>query len=36
MVPKMRTSAAILYAIYCAMTLLQILFYRLGVLIGWG
>ena len=31
MVPKMRTSAAILYAIYCAMTLLQILFYRLGV-----
>ena len=36
MVPKMRTSAAILYAIYCAMTLLQILFYRLGVLFGWG
>ena len=32
----MRTSAAILYAIYCAMTLLQILFYRLGVLFGWG
>ena len=27
---------AILYAIYCAMTLLQILFYRLGVLFGWG
>ena len=36
MVPKMRSSAAILYAIYCAMTLLQILFYRLGVLFGWG
>lgn len=37
MVPKMRTSAAILYAIYCAMTLLQILFYRLGSgMFGWG
>lgn len=36
MVPKMRTSAAILYGIYCAMTLLQILLYRLGNLCGWG
>ena len=36
MVPKMRTSAAILYSIYCVMTLLQILAYRLGDLCGWG
>ena len=36
MVPKMRTSAAILYSIYCAMTLLQIFAYQLGNLCGWG
>ncbi len=36
MVPKMRTTALILYGIYCAMTLLQLLLYRLGVLFGWG
>ena len=36
MVPKMRTSALILYGIYCAMTLLQILAYQLGNLCGWG
>ena len=36
MVPKMRTSAMILYGIYCAMTLLQICAYQLGNLFGWG
>lgn len=36
MVPKMRTSALILYAIYFVITLLQILAYRLGVWFGWG
>lgn len=36
MVPKMRTSALILYGIYCAMTLLQICAYQLGNLFGWG
>ncbi len=36
MVPKMRTSAMILYAIYCVMTLLQILIYQLGNLCGWS
>ncbi len=36
MVPKMRTTALILYGIYIAMTLLQLLLYRLGVLFGWG
>ncbi len=36
MVPKMRTSAMILYGIYCAMTLLQIFAYQLGNLCGWG
>ncbi len=36
MVPKMRTTALILYGIYFAMTVLQILLYRLGVLFGWG
>lgn len=36
MVPKMRTSAAILYTIYIAMTLLQILAYQLGNWFGWG
>lgn len=36
MVPKMRTSAMILYGIYCAMTVLQILAYQLGNLLGWG
>lgn len=36
MVPKMRTSAAILYLIYCAMTVLQILLYQLGNWLGWG
>ena len=36
MVPKMRTSAAILYGIYCAMTVLQILAYQLGNIFGWG
>ena len=36
MVPKMRTSAVILYGIYCAMTLLQICAYQLGNLFGWG
>lgn len=36
MVPKMRTSAGILYGIYCVMTLLQILLYRCGDWFGWG
>ena len=36
MVPKMRTTAMILYSIYLAMTLLQILAYQLGNLCGWG
>lgn len=36
MVPKMRTTAAILYGIYFVMTVLQFLLYRLGVLFGWG
>lgn len=36
MVPKMRTSSLILYAIYFVITLLQIFAYRLGVWCGWG
>lgn len=36
MVPKMRTTALILYGIYCAITLLQLLLYRVGVAFGWG
>ena len=36
MVPKMRTTALILYGIYFAMTVLQILVYQLGNLCGWG
>ncbi|MBE6985432.1 MAG: TrkH family potassium uptake protein [Ruminococcaceae bacterium] len=36
MVPKMRTTALILYGIYCVMTLLQLILYRLGVVFGWG
>ena len=36
MVPKMRTSAAITYGIYIAMTLLLILLYQAGRLFGWG
>lgn len=36
MVPKMRDSAKILYLIYFAMTVLQIVFYRLGDWFGWG
>lgn len=36
MVPKMRTSSLILYAIYFGMTVLQILLFRLGDLCGWG
>lgn len=36
MVPKMRTSSAILYGIYFAMTLIQFFFYRLGTWFGWG
>ena len=36
MVPKMRTSAAITYGIYIAMTLLLILMYQVGRLFGWG
>ena len=36
MVPKMRTSAMILYEIYFVITLLQILAYRIGVWFGWG
>ena len=36
MVPKMRTTAMILYGIYFAMTVLQILAYQLGDLCGWG
>ena len=36
MVPKMRTTALILYGIYCAMTLLQLILYRLGTVFGWG
>ena len=36
MVPKMRTTAMILYGIYLAMTVLQYLLYRVGVWFGWG
>ena len=36
MVPKMRTTALILYAIYFTMTMLQIFAYQLGNLCGWG
>ncbi len=36
MVPKMRTSAAITYGIYIAMTLLLILLYQIGRVFGWG
>ncbi len=36
MVPKMRTSAMILYGIYCAMTVSQLLIYRMGNLFGWS
>ena len=36
MVPKMRTTAKILYGIYFAMTVLQIFAYQLGNLCGWG
>ncbi len=36
MVPKMRTSAAITYGIYIAMTLLLILLYQVGRIFGWG
>ncbi len=36
MVPKMRTSAAITYGIYIAMTLLMILLYQVGRIFGWG
>lgn len=36
MVPKMRTTALILYGIYFAMTVLQILIYQLGNWCGWG
>ena len=36
MVPKMRTSAAITYGIYIAMTILLILLYQVGRLFGWG
>lgn len=36
MLPKMRDSSTILYAIYLGMTVLQILVYRLGVLCCWG
>lgn len=36
MVPKMRTTAMILYGIYFAMTVLQILAYQIGDLCGWG
>lgn len=36
MVPKMRTTALILYGIYFAMTVLQIFAYQLGNLCGWG
>lgn len=36
MVPKMRSSAKILYTIYLVMTVLQILLYQLGRLCGWG
>ena len=36
MVPKMRTSALILYGIYCAITALQLLVYLLGNLFGWS
>lgn len=36
MLPKMRDSSMVLYAIYFAMTILQFLTYRLGVLCGWG
>lgn len=36
MVPKMRTTALILYGIYFTMTMLQIFAYQLGNLCGWG
>ncbi len=36
MLPKMRDSSAVLYAIYFGMTLLQFFTYRLGVWCGWG
>lgn len=36
MVPKMRTTAMILYGIYFAMTVLQFLLYRVGTWFGWG
>ena len=36
MVPKMRTTAMILYGIYFVMTVIQILVYQLGNLCGWG
>ncbi len=36
MVPKMRTSAAITYGLYIALTALLFLMYRLGNLCGWG
>lgn len=36
MVPKMRTSAAITYGIYIAMTLLLIILYQVGRIFGWG
>lgn len=36
MVPKMRTSSLILYGIYFAMTLLQLLIYLLGNLFSWS
>lgn len=36
MVPKMRTTALILYGIYFAITVIQILVYQLGNFCGWG
>ena len=36
MVPKMRTSSLILYGIYFALTVLQLLVYLLGNLFGWS
>jgi len=36
MVPKMRTTAIILYAIYFAITVLEFLLYQLGNICGWG
>ncbi|MBR4309318.1 MAG: TrkH family potassium uptake protein [Oscillospiraceae bacterium] len=36
MVPKMRTSAAITYGLYIALTVMLFLLYRLGTLFGWG